>query len=91
MSEERIESEEKIAVRPVRHRKPQAVQDIVFKIRQILNVLFMVIGVIGGAMYSGYFGDGRIIQMGGILVIIAISMKMAECVLRYKKPTSEEE
>lgn len=90
MSEEIVtspatEEQEEIKIKRPSHRKPRPVHDTLFKIRQVLNLLFMLLGVIGAVMYSGYFGDGKIIQMGGVVVIIAISMKMAECVLRYRK------
>lgn len=45
----------------------------------------MVVGVVSAVMYSGWVGDGRIQMMGAVLAVIAISMKMAECVLRYMK------
>lgn len=69
-----------------KHRKPSAGrQKVLFIIRQVLNILFMVLGIIGAVMYSGKLGDGRIEVMGGIIVVIAISMKMAECVIRCMK------
>lgn len=54
----------------------------VFKLRQILNVLFMLTGIAAAIMYSGWVGGGRIVMMGAVLGVIAISIKMAECVLR---------
>lgn len=69
-----------------KHTKPSAGrQKVLFIIRQVLNILFMILGIIGAVMYSGIMGDGRIELMGGIIVIIAISMKMAECVIRCMK------
>lgn len=70
---------------PRHHKKPLPVRNTLYKVRQILNLLFMLLGVIGAVMYSGIVGNGVIEQMGGIIVVIAISLKMAECVLRYIK------
>lgn len=78
-----MENEDVVIQRPRHHKRPKKEYSIIFKIRQILNVLFMVIGVIGAVMYSGWIGDGRIEMMGAVLAVIAISMKMAECVLRF--------
>lgn len=54
----------------------------IFKLRQILNVLFMVTGIAAAVMYSGWVGNERTVMMGAVLGVIAISIKMAECVLR---------
>lgn len=80
-----IESEDVVVQRPRRHTKPVNEHGLIFKIRQVLNILFMVLGVIAAVMYSGWIGDGRTEMMGAILAVIAISMKMAECVLRMIK------
>lgn len=85
MEQDNNNNEEQLAVRPHRHTKPQEPHDVVFKIRQVLNILFMLLGIAGAVMYSGWVGDGKIVQMGAIVAVIAICMKMAECVLRYKK------
>lgn len=69
-----------------KHRRPKEEDyGYIFKIRQVLNLLFMVLGVIGAVMYSGWVGNGRMEMMGAVVAVIAISMKMAECVLRYVK------
>jgi hypothetical protein len=60
----------------------------IFKIRQILNLLFIVFGIIGAAVnaYGQWFiHDERTKMMGIVIVIIAMAIKMAECVLRYMK------
>lgn len=60
----------------------------IFKIRQILNLLFIVIGIIGAGMnaYGKWVShDDKLTLMGIIVVVIAMAMKMAECVLRYIK------
>ena len=71
----------------MKHTNPNKVSTI-FKIRQILNLLFIVIGIIGAAM-NGYgqwvTHDEKLKLMGIIVVVIAMAMKMAECVLRYRK------
>ncbi len=74
-----------IAVRPSRHTKPEKKRDIVFYIRQVLNILFMLTAIVGALMYSGVFGEGVETRQGIIVIIIAVSIKMAECMLRFKK------
>ena len=64
-----------------RHTRPVG-KTWIFKLRQILNILFMVTGVAAAVMYSGWVGEGRTVMMGAVLGVIAISIKMAECVLR---------
>lgn len=76
---------EGIARKPRRHTKPPKVRDTVFYIRQVLNVLFMVTAVVGALMYCGVFGKGVEMRQGIIVIIIAVSIKMAECMLRFKK------
>ncbi len=58
---------------------------MVFKIRQVLNALFMLLAVAGGVMYCGLLGEGVVEQMGVILIVIAVCIKMSECVLRIKR------
>ena len=69
------------------HQQPQG-HTTIFKIRQILNLLFIVIGIIGAGVnaYGQWFAhDERTKMMGIVIVIIAMAIKMAECVLRYMK------
>ncbi len=69
------------------HQQPQGPTTI-FKIRQILNLLFIITGIIGAAVNAygqWYLHDERTKMMGIVIVIIAMAMKMAECVLRYMK------
>ena len=69
------------------HQQPQGPTTI-FKIRQILNLLFIIIGIIGAGVnaYGQWFThDERTKMMGIVIVIIAMAIKMAECVLRYMK------
>ncbi|MDO4172039.1 MAG: hypothetical protein Q4E63_00075 [Prevotellaceae bacterium] len=78
-------SHEYHAQRPVRHTKPKTARGMVFHIRQVLNVLFMLTGIVGALMYAGVMGQGLVERQGIIVIIIAVSIKMAECMLRFKK------
>lgn len=53
----------------------------VFIIRQILNILFMILAVVGAYLY--WSQDDNL--MGIIIVITAVLLKMAECTLRTFK------
>lgn len=48
-----------------------------FVIRNILNIIFMILAVIGMIMY--FYGSQT---LGGILLITAVIIKISECVLR---------
>ena len=48
-----------------------------FMIRQILNIVFMVLALVGVGFYL--FGDRTV---GIVIVLIAMVFKMAECVIR---------
>ena len=75
------EEEVGIAKRPERHhRKPDDGRGSFFMLRQIFNILFMIIGVIDAYMY--FKGDEA---MGITVFIIAMAFKMAECALRFVK------
>ena len=76
----------------VRHRrrygKDDEPQDIVFKIRQILNWTFIIVGIIGIALYTygvWYRSNTRFEMMGIVVVVSAVVVKMSECMLRLKK------
>ncbi len=60
---------------PKRQRGPH------FAIRQVLNIAFMLLAVIGVVIYLT--GDKTV---GTIIVLIAMVFKMAECVLRMIAP-----
>ena len=79
------EQDNRIAVRPERHTKPKPVRDVVFHIRQVLNVRFMLTALVGALMYCGVMGEGVVTRQGIIVIVIAVSIKMAECMLRFKK------
>lgn len=75
------EEEVAIAKRPERHhRKPDEGKGVLFILRQVFNVLFMVVGVIGAYLY--FKGNDA---MGIVVFVIAMAFKMAECALRIKK------
>lgn len=75
------EEEVAIAKRPERHhRKPEGGKGMLFILRQVFNVLFMVVGVIGAYLY--FKGNDA---MGIVVFVIAMAFKMAECALRIKK------
>lgn len=68
-----------------KHTRPRPDRDIVFYIRQVLNILFMLTAIVGVLMYCGVMGEGLIVKQGIVVIIIAVSIKMAECMLRFKK------
>lgn len=62
------------------HRKPEKECGKFFLLRQILNVIFMLVAVAGCVVYVKV--DNR---MGAVIIIIGMAFKMAECALRFKK------
>ncbi len=76
-------SDDAFPARHQQHERPH--RNSVFIIRQVLNVVFMLLAVIGAVMYLGLLGDGNMEQMGIIVIIIAVCCKMAECMLRFLK------
>ena len=76
------------------HRRPEKIHDINFKIRQVLNILFMLVAVVGCLIYTGVINTDNGEMKGAIVVIIAVMIKMAECMIRLLKKnddTDEEE
>ena len=61
-----------------RHRRPEEEKDRYFKLRNILNILFMLGAVTGMLVY--YFSAQA---TGTIIVLTAILFKVAECCLRF--------
>ena len=75
------------------HRRPEKkLDDINFKIRQVLNLLFMIIAIIGCLIYIDVIHLDNYEIKGAIVVVIAVMIKMAECMIRMlkKKPVEEE-
>ena len=60
------------------HRKPEKERGKFFLLRQILNIVFMLVAV--AVVYVKV--DNR---MGAVIIIIGMAFKMAECALRFKK------
>lgn len=65
------------AVPPMRHHR-RAANDKYFKIRNTLNIIF-IIGAIAG-MATFYFHDRTI---GTLVIITAMAFKIAECCFRF--------
>lgn len=63
--------------RPPRHRRREPQEDKYFKIRNILNIIFMLGAVVGMAVF--YFGTRT---TGTIIIITAIAFKVIECFFR---------
>ncbi|MBR1840146.1 MAG: hypothetical protein IJ782_06150 [Prevotella sp.] len=79
-------------MQPRSHRRPEKIHDFNFKIRQVLNLLFMVIAIVGCLMYTGIIGGEDNEMKGAIVVIIAVLIKMGECMIRLlKKNTDNDE
>ena len=64
--------------RPVRpHRRP-ASEDKYFKIRNVLNIIFMLGAIVGMGVF--YFHNRT---MGTIIILTAMASKIAECCFRF--------
>ena len=74
------ENENEIQEQP-RHRSTEKIsyaeKGRFFIIRQILNIIFMILAIAGMALYF-YVGH----TIGGIILITAVIVKITECVLR---------
>lgn len=64
--------------RPMRHHRRDASNDKYFKIRNILNIIFMLGAIAGMALF--YFHDRT---TGTIVILTAMAFKMAECCFRF--------
>ena len=65
------------AIHP-RHRRPDKPEDKYFKIRNVLNIIFMLGAIAGMAIF--YFQDRTI---GTIVILTAMAFKIAECCFRF--------
>lgn len=61
-----------------RHRRPDVETDRHFKLRNILNIIFMIGAVVGMLVY---FCSNHTI--GTIIIMSAMIFKVAECCLRF--------
>lgn len=66
------------AVHPERHHRRRQQDDKYFKIRNILNIIFMIGAVAGMAVY--FFKDS---VLGTIIILTAMAFKIAECCFRF--------
>ncbi|MBR4572483.1 MAG: hypothetical protein IKO28_03590 [Prevotella sp.] len=73
------------------HRKPEKIHDINFKIRQVLNILFMLVAIVGCLVYVDVIPTDNGEMKGAIIVIIAVMIKMAECMIRLLKKNDDTE
>ncbi len=69
-------SEEKIPRRSM-EKMSYAVKGRFFKLRNILNIIFIILAIIGMVIY--FYSDQFI---GGAILITCVFIKLAECVLR---------
>lgn len=79
-TEQNVEQTESVVRQPRHHTRPEKDRDSLFLLRQIFNIIFMVGAVVGCVLYIKVNA-----MMGGVLIIIAMAFKMAECVLRFRK------
>lgn len=61
-----------------RHHRAQKPRDRFFKVRNILNIIFML-GAIGGVLLYFFVGN----TVGTIVMLIAVVFKIVECALRF--------
>lgn len=64
--------------RPVQHHRRDASNDKYFKIRNVLNIIFMIGAIVGMVIF--YFHDRT---MGTIIILTAMAFKIAECSFRF--------
>lgn len=82
-NEQISEEAEDVTVRR-RHTRPEPERDKFFVLRQIFNIIF-ILGAVVGCFFYIKINEA----MGGILIIIAMAFKMAECVLRFRRNESQ--
>lgn len=66
------------AARPPHHHRREASEDKYFKIRNVLNIIFIVGAIAGMGIF--YFHDRT---MGTLVIITAMAFKIAECWFRF--------
>lgn len=66
--------------RPVRHHRRDAQSDKYFKIRNILNIIFMI-GALAGVLVL-YFYDKTV---GTVIILVSMVLKMTECCFRLMR------
>lgn len=65
---------------PLRHRgEEEQTEDKWFKLRNTLNIIFMILAVVGVCLY--YFSSNTI---GTYVLLVAIVIKIVECCFRFK-------
>lgn len=57
-------------------------EGLIFKIRQILNIIFMVGALVGVVMY--FVSDNKFLAT--IIILVAMAFKMMEYVFRFMRP-----
>lgn len=65
-------------VRPARHHRRGPSEDKYFKIRNFLNIIFIIGAIVGMGVF--YFHDRT---MGTIIILTAMAFKIAECCFRF--------
>lgn len=63
---------------PMRHHRRDASNDKYFKIRNVLNIIFIIGAIVGMAVF--YFHDRT---TGTIIILTAMAFKIAECCFRF--------
>ena len=75
------ESTEQLAKKPVReHMRPEREKDPYMKLRQWLNILFMIGAIAGMAVY--FLANNT---TGTYIILCSMVFKIIECVLRFLK------
>jgi hypothetical protein len=62
----------------IKHRRPEDGKDKHFKLRNVLNILFMLGAVVGMLVY---FLSTQ--TVGTIIILVSMLFKVAECCLRF--------
>ena len=62
------------------HRRDERQPDRYLKLRNMLNLIFMLGAIVGVCVYL--WGNSTV---GTIIILVAMAFKMAECVFRFMK------